>query len=146
MRSFVVLVVDDDRDTRKAAVAALERDGYRVLAARSGGEAMSLLERHAGIDLVFTEVVMPGIGGFMLADLARVRRPDMRVLYTSAFTEIGALKVERLTGTFLPKPVEPAVLCDAVGQALRTDIATLAARRPVPPVKPRTRRSPSLGF
>jgi CheY-like chemotaxis protein len=146
MRSFVVLVVDDDRDTREAAVSALERDGYRVLTARSGGEAMGLLERHAGIDLVFTEVVMPGIGGFMLADLACVRRPDIRVLYTSAFTEIGALKVERLAGAFLAKPVEPAALCDAVGQALRTDLAMPAARRPIPPVKPRARRSPSLGF
>lgn len=146
MRSFVVLVVDDDRDARAGAVSALEHDGYRVIAARSGGEAMALLERHAGIDLMFTEVVIPGIGGFMLADLARVRRPDLRVLYTSAFAEIGALKVERLTGAFLPKPVEPAVLCDAVGQALRTDIAAPSTNRSPLPVKLRARRSPSLGF
>jgi CheY-like chemotaxis protein len=146
MRSFVVLVVDDDRNTLKAAVSALEREGYRVLTARSGGEAMAALDRHAGIDLVFTEVVMPGIGGFMLADLARVRRPDIKVLYTSAFAEIGALKVERLTGAFLPKPVEPAVLCDAVGQALRAAAGAPLARRPLPPGRPRTKRSPSLGF
>jgi CheY-like chemotaxis protein len=146
LRSFVVLVVNDDRDAREAAVAALERDGYRVLAARSGGEAMAVLERHPGVDLVFTEVVMPGIGGFMLADLARVRRPEIRVLYTSGFAEIGALKVERLAGTFLPKPVDAVVLCDAVGQALRTDLAAPAARRPIPPAKARARRSPSLGF
>jgi CheY-like chemotaxis protein len=146
VRSFLVLVVDDDRAARAAAVAALEGDGYRVLAARNAGDAMGLLERHPGIDLVLTEVVLPGIGGFMLADMARVRRPDMRVIYTSGYAEIAGLKVERLVGCFVAKPVERAVLCDAVGQALRAGLPEPHAPRPVPRAAMGYRRSPSLGF
>jgi CheY-like chemotaxis protein len=147
MRSFIILVVDDDRAARQEAVAALEGDGFRVLEARSGGEAMALLERHPGIDLVFTEIVMPGIGGFMLADMARVRRPDLKVLYTSRFEEIAALKVERLVGTLVAKPHDAAALRDAVHHALR---AAMPAQRPpaTPRLPPSTRpgRSPLLGL
>src|SRR5260221_14215570 len=63
MSAFVILVVDDDRASRQATVAALEHDSCRVLAARSGGEALALIERHPGIDLAVTEIAMPGIGG-----------------------------------------------------------------------------------
>jgi CheY-like chemotaxis protein len=118
MRSFVVLVVDDDRAARETAVAALASDGYRMLSAGSGGEAMALLERHAGIDLLITEVEMPGIGGFMLADMAAIRRPDIGVLYTTGTAAIANLKVDRLAGALLTKPVDPSHLRDAVHGAL----------------------------
>jgi CheY-like chemotaxis protein len=141
VRSFVVLVVDDDRATRDAAVGALSKDGYRVLAAHSGGEAMALLERHPGIDLLITEVVMPGIGGFMLADMATVRRPDIRVLYTTAAPEIAALKVGRLRGALLVKPVDLAALRDAVHRALDGPMP-----EPATPAAATSPPSPSLGY
>ena len=142
MSVFLVLVVDDDRTACKASATALESDGCRVLTARNGGEALAVLERHPGIDLIVTEVVMPGIGGFMLADIARLRRPDLKVLYVSGFPEIADLKVERLTGALVAKPVVPVELCAAVRRALE-------AGPPAPPSATppsRARRSPSLGF
>jgi CheY-like chemotaxis protein len=148
MSVFVVLVVDDDRIARKQTVAALDGTGCRVLAARNGGEALALLERHPGIDLILTEVVMPGIGGFMLADIARLRRPEIKVLYVSGFREIAELKVERLAGALVPKPLAPETLRAAVRDALGADPP--AASQPSAPggaaPQPPTRRSPSLGF
>jgi CheY-like chemotaxis protein len=142
MSVFVVLVVDDDRVARKATVAALDGAGCRVLVAGNGGEALALLERHPGIDLIVTEVVMPGIGGFMLADIARLRRPEIKVLYVSGFSEIAELKVERLAGALLPKPLAPEALREAVRRALDDEApAPRTTPRPAPP-----RRSPSLGF
>jgi len=140
MSVFLVLVVDDDRSACKASATALEGDGCRVLTARNGGEALALLERHPGIDLIVTEVVMPGIGGFMLADIARLRRPEIKVLYVSGFSEIAELKVERLAGALVAKPAAPEALRAAVRRALDADLP--APRRAVAP----TRRSPSFGF
>jgi CheY-like chemotaxis protein len=142
MTASIVLVVDHDRNARRAAVSALEDAGHRVLAARNGGEAIALMDRHAGIDLLLTEVVMPGIGGFMLADIARVRRPEIKVLYATGSREIAGLKVERLAGALLAKPLAADALRDAVDQALHAEPIPPPAQPPLP----RLARSPSLGF
>jgi PAS domain S-box-containing protein len=83
-----LLLVEDDPSVRSLAEKFLGRQGYKLLSASSGGEALMLADQHAGlIDLLLTDVVMPGMGGRELADRIRQRHPDISVLFTSGYTE-----------------------------------------------------------
>jgi PAS domain S-box-containing protein len=82
-----VLVVEDDHGVRDFAVSVLRELGYRVIEAASGDTALGLLEATPDIDLLFTDIVMPGVlGGADLAKAALARRPELRVLFTSGYT------------------------------------------------------------
>jgi PAS domain S-box-containing protein len=81
-----VLVVEDEESVRRSTADALRELGYRVLEADGAGAALGLLDAHgAGVDLLFTDVVMPGANGRRLADEARRRRPGLRVLFTTGY-------------------------------------------------------------
>src|SRR5579862_7538831 len=83
-----VLLVDDHDQIRLLVGLLLEDWGYEVLVASSGDEALTACDRHAGpIDLLVTDVSMPGMTGRELADLVRVRRRGLRVLYTSGYPQ-----------------------------------------------------------
>jgi CheY-like chemotaxis protein len=83
-----VLVVDDDRDIRAMLVRALRRAGYTVLEAGNGADALQRLGEAGGtVDLLLTDVKMPGMGGRELADAARARYPSLRVLFSSGYAE-----------------------------------------------------------
>ena len=85
--SETVLVVEDDHGVRDFAASVLRELGYRVLEASSGELALELLDAHSDIDLLFTDVVMPGpLNGADLARTARGRRSELRVLFTSGYT------------------------------------------------------------
>jgi PAS domain S-box-containing protein len=85
--SECVLVVEDDHGVRDFAVSVLRELGYHVLEAANGDAALELLGDGAGIDLLFTDVVMPGtLSGADLAKAALERRPELRVLFTSGYT------------------------------------------------------------
>jgi CheY-like chemotaxis protein len=85
--SETVLVVEDDHGVRDFAASVLRELGYRVLEASSGELALELLDAHAGIELLFTDVVMPGpLNGADLARIARGRRSELRLLFTSGYT------------------------------------------------------------
>jgi PAS domain S-box-containing protein len=82
--SETILVVEDEDVVRAFAVRALEARGYTVLAARNGEDALSRARAHDGpIQLLLTDVVMPGMGGGALAGVLRAERPDVAVLYMS---------------------------------------------------------------
>ncbi len=82
-----VLLVEDDELVRKFAMSQLVSLGYRVFQAGDGPEALQLLARHRDVDLLFTDVVMPGgLNGRQLAEKALARRPDLKVLYTSGYS------------------------------------------------------------
>ena len=96
-REETILVVEDDDDVRAYTVECLRELGYRVLEAHDGASALRLLERQeAPIDLLFTDVVMPGMTGRELADAARERQSDLRVLYTSGYTRNAIVHAGRL--------------------------------------------------
>jgi CheY-like chemotaxis protein len=85
--SPVVLVVDDDGEVREIVVEIFETNGFTVLEARNGFEALDILSRNRAIDLLFTDVRMPGLSGPTLAQRARELIPDIRVILTSGYME-----------------------------------------------------------
>ncbi len=82
---ITVLLVEDDSDLRYLEQAALEMDGYTVLPAHDGPEALRIADQHVGpIGLLITDLIIPGIGGQGLARRLRAARPELKVLYVSA--------------------------------------------------------------
>ncbi len=83
-----VLLVEDQPEVRSVGARGLRRFGYRVLLASNGEEALKVLRAHPGvIDIMVTDVVMPGMGGRDLADRVRDIRPDMPILFTSGYAD-----------------------------------------------------------
>jgi two-component system cell cycle sensor histidine kinase/response regulator CckA len=118
-----VLVVEDEPLLRRLACRALKSAGYEVLAAGDGEEAMVLLRNHPGpVDLVVTDVVMPGVDGPALGRAAATLRPGVPVLYMSGHTDqdlVGRKLIESDAG-FLQKPFTPETLVRAVARALES--------------------------
>jgi PAS domain S-box-containing protein len=114
-----VLVVEDEEAVRTMVRRVLEGHGYTVLVAANGLEALELVRRSpTRIDLLVTDVVMPGMGGVALADAARLVRPHLPVILMSGYAD-GALRSEALAGTtFLQKPFSPSALATLVRRAL----------------------------
>jgi signal transduction histidine kinase/CheY-like chemotaxis protein len=83
-----ILVVEDDAAVRTAAVSILQNLGYQVMEAEDGRAALAILQEARPIDLLFTDLIMPnGVSGQDLLRKARERRPDLRVLFTSGYSE-----------------------------------------------------------
>ncbi len=84
----ILLLVEDDELVRTPVEGLLRHLGYKVVTAHNGVAALALLERGEHVDLLFTDIVMPGgMSGRQLADKAAILRPDLKVLYTSGYTE-----------------------------------------------------------
>jgi CheY-like chemotaxis protein len=108
-----ILVVDDDPDVRDYATSVLEDLGYRVLSAADGETALSLLEHDGAVDLLFTDVVMPGLNGFEVARRAVARSPRLKVLFASGYaTDLTP------AGRLLKKPYRPQQLTREVAALL----------------------------
>jgi two-component system cell cycle sensor histidine kinase/response regulator CckA len=117
----IILLVEDDAMLRRLSEAALGRAGYRVLAAADAAEALRLAREHAGsIDLVVTDVVMPGMPGPELVARLEATRPELRVLYVSGYTEHAALHagVSERSVSFLAKPFGVEALTRRVRELL----------------------------
>jgi CheY-like chemotaxis protein len=109
----VVLAVDDEPDILELATELLSGWGYRVLTAPGGAEALALLARTRRVDLLFTDLVMPGpVNGVELAERALELRPDLKVLFTSGYARHPVLPAmsQRRAGAFIAKPYRPAEL------------------------------------
>lgn len=86
--SGVVLLVEDEKGVRDLTREYLEMSGYKVLVAENGHTALELSALHSGsIDLLITDVVMPGINGKELADRVSTIRPEIKVLYMTGYTD-----------------------------------------------------------
>ncbi|NNU82037.1 PAS domain S-box protein [Halovulum dunhuangense] len=116
-----ILVVEDDPGVRDHVSTQLRGLGYVVLEASSGNEAMDVLRRTPDVDLLLTDVVMPGgMGGRELAEAARGLRPDIRILFTSGYTESSFVHDGRLDPNIilLSKPYRREDLASKVREAL----------------------------
>jgi CheY-like chemotaxis protein len=92
----VVLVVEDNADVRTYSVAVLRELGYRVLEASDAESALTILASEVRIDLLFTDVVLPGRSGKSLADAALEYRRGLRVLYTTGYSRNAIVHHGRL--------------------------------------------------
>src|ERR1700732_3686146 len=114
-----VLVVEDDADVREFAVRVLREYGFRVLEAVNGGVALVLLEQDLPIDLLFTDIVMPGEpDGVALAERAKQLRPNLRVLYTTGYAGATRFHQHAIHGKVLGKPYRSRQLASEVEQLL----------------------------
>jgi two-component system cell cycle sensor histidine kinase/response regulator CckA len=116
-----VLLVEDETLVRQLTHEILRRNGYRVLEAADGVEALAVVRDHAGhIDLMLTDVVMPRMSGHELVELARPVRPDMRILYVSGYSEEAIARQGQLTDgiELLAKPFTPGVLTAKIRELL----------------------------
>ena len=117
-----VLLVEDEPSLRHLAQRVLETQGYTVLRATNGREGLNITRTHTGppIQLVVTDVVMPQMGGKVMAEWLQTIYPDLKILFTSGYTE-EAMALEGVLKAgidFLPKPYSPAALARKVREML----------------------------
>ena len=116
-----ILVVDDNEGVLEEAVEQLTSLGYRVISASTGAEALEVLQRDDNVDLLFTDVVMPGeLAGRALAAKAMEMRPGLKVLFASGYFE-GALVGKGQLETdvqFLAKPYRKKELARKIEEVL----------------------------
>ena len=120
-----VLLVEDHEQVRTLVHMVLEKLGYTVVAAASGGEALAAAAAHEGpIDMVLTDLVMPGMDGKELVERMRDLRPGIRALFTSGYAQ-GMVEGHELGegDAFLPKPYDQAELATAIGAVLAAPAA-----------------------
>ncbi len=123
--SEVILVVEDDEDVQQISVDALRYLGYSVIHASSGEQALEVMAQPSHIDLLFTDIVMPGINGRALVQRASVQRPDLKVLYTTGYTRNVVVHNGVLDADveLLPKPFTVDQLALKVRQVLDGQVA-----------------------
>jgi CheY-like chemotaxis protein len=122
--SETILLVDDREDVRELTARTLHDLGYIILEAEDSASALKFFrDRNREIDLLITDVAMPGINGFELADLIRTYQNGIKVLFMSGYTdpEKFSEKVLESGSAYLPKPFTP--------QALATQVRELLDRR-----------------
>jgi CheY-like chemotaxis protein len=133
--SETLLLVEDEDQLRVVARGILEKNGYVVLEARGGAEAIQICEQHQGtIDLLVTDVIMPGMRGPELAAHLKPKRPAMKVLFTSGFTGDAIVHHGILDSghALLVKPITPDSLLRKVREVLEgPDRLPAETRRPI---------------
>jgi PAS domain S-box-containing protein len=116
-----VLLAEDEEQVRRMTRTILEMNGYRVLEASSGDEALATYKQHEGrIDLVITDVVMPQMSGRELAQSLEALRPGIKVLYVSGYTDDAIVRHGLLDAgiAFIQKPFTPEALSRKVREVL----------------------------
>ena len=119
-----ILLVEDDEQVRELTNSVLAASGYTVLVAENGPAVAKICEHHrSGIDLLLTDVVMPGISGREVATQVLARWPNIKVLYMSGYTENSIVHHGVLdTDTFfLAKPFTPTALAKKIREVLDHD-------------------------
>jgi two-component system cell cycle sensor histidine kinase/response regulator CckA len=102
-----VLLVEDEEGVRKLVLGILQRQGYQVLEATSGEEALEMVHEHHGkIDLLLSDVVLVGMSGRELSERMRIQMPTLKVIYMSGYTDDAIVRHGVLTESadFLQKP------------------------------------------
>jgi PAS domain S-box-containing protein len=132
-----ILVVDDEPDARAGVAEILRRRGYRVLEAHDAADAIDVASNVlTPINLLVSDVVMPGVGGPELADQIRIQFPDVEVLFVSGYSDIDATSPCLHGATLLRKPVQGTALIASVEHALTSHDTRITARSGIPRPSP----------
>jgi two-component system cell cycle sensor histidine kinase/response regulator CckA len=119
--SGTVLLVEDEPMVRSVAERALTRHGYKVVTADNGEDALEVLRSGETIDLLITDVVMPGMDGPSMVREARKTWPDLKILFMSGYAEEQLRKsIDIENVNFLPKPFSVTELAEAARRAVGT--------------------------
>ena len=121
--SETILVAEDEDGVRSLTREVLEKYGYTVLEAANGEEALKVAESHEGpVDLLLSDVVMPRMGGPELAQALLAKRPSVKVLYMSGYTDHPMVRrgVVNAGVAFLQKPFTPTVLVSRIREILES--------------------------
>jgi two-component system, cell cycle sensor histidine kinase and response regulator CckA len=121
-----ILVVEDQAEVRSVVHNALSRGGYRVLMATSGSEAVDIARQYGGrIDVLITDVVMPGLSARELAERFRQQHPAGRVLYMSGYTDETVVQrgIVEQNVDFIEKPFTPATLLRRIRAVLNATLS-----------------------
>ncbi len=117
-----VLLVDDDEAVRGFTRRILIQQGFNIIEASDGAEALEVASTYARpIDLLLTDVIMPRVNGLLLAQGMLQQRPGIRVLYMSGYVEKSLLVAKHPESIFLQKPFTPETLIVAVRQVLASE-------------------------
>lgn len=129
----VVLLVEDEAVVREITGRVLENAGYRVLESGSASEALHLASKHAGrLDLLLTDVVMPGMTGIDLADQLRSLQPDLVTVFMSGYAEGDIQRRISVTSTMhIQKPFTVNSLLSRIAEALSASASREPLRRAV---------------
>lgn len=115
-----ILVVEDEENLIAVMADLIEELGFRFLAARSGQEALDILDSGAPVDVMLTDIVMPGgLGGFELASKVRRARPDLPIIYMSGYSGFTSTEMGDVIAPMLQKPCPPVELAEALYDALQ---------------------------
>jgi CheY-like chemotaxis protein len=112
-----ILVVEDDDAVRDVVLRALSEKGFGVLTASTAYEALNILGKRS-VDLLFTDIIMPGMDGVELVKEARRLRPDLKVLFATGYARSATTCKAIRYGRVLYKPLREPELMYAVIQAL----------------------------
>jgi len=119
--SGTVLLVEDEPMVRSVAERALTRHGYTVITADNGEDALEVLAKGEPIDLLISDVVMPGMDGPTMVREARESWPDLKILFMSGYAEEQLRKsIDIENVNFLPKPFSVTELAEAARRAVGT--------------------------
>ena len=116
---LTVLFVEDESDLRDLVMGMLLAKGFRVFVAADGIDALHILHRHH-VDLLFTDIVMPGINGVLLARHAKDLQPDLKVLFTTGYVQRALERNAVLYGPVLFKPLRHTEIIQEVEALLGT--------------------------
>lgn len=117
-----ILIVDDEAALLTLAEESLQSLGYTTLCASNGKQALEILAQHEDIDMLFSDVVMPGMSGYELAEKASAEQPGLKVLLTSGYTEMATAHngQARFNANLISKPYSKRELAQRIRQTLET--------------------------
>jgi two-component system cell cycle sensor histidine kinase/response regulator CckA len=122
-----VLLVEDAPMIRRLAREVMERAGYTVTEAADAEQALACAEQHACIDVLLTDLIMPGASGVELAERLRIDRPNVQVLYMSGYTDNAIVRNGMLgeSAAFLQKPFTPEELLRKLRQVVDSEASSI---------------------
>jgi CheY-like chemotaxis protein len=113
-----VLVVEDEALVRMMTVDLVEDMGYRVIEAASAEKALEHVQGELQIDVLFTDIRMPGLDGFALAERVRALRPGVKVIYATGYADLERTPSPLAMGPLLRKPYAPDKLREEIQKAI----------------------------